>query len=66
MAVLTNISTGYFVNRTPVMWAVLISSALTAISPLLMAIINPQLSYWDMAFIAQVRKLATYNILLSP
>lgn len=54
MAVLTNISTGYFINRTPVIWAVLISSALTAVSPLLMAIVDPKLPYWDMAFVAQV------------
>lgn len=53
-AVTTNVSTGYFVNRMPVMWVVLASSALSAISPLLMAVINPQWPYWYMAFIAQV------------
>jgi hypothetical protein len=53
-AILTNISTGYFVNRMSVIWVVSISSALTTISPLLMALIDPQLPYWDMAFTAQV------------
>jgi hypothetical protein len=65
MAVITNISTGYFVNRMPVMWVVLISSALSAISPLLMAIIDPQWPYWYMAFIAQVSKLIAYSVFSS-
>ncbi len=66
MAILTNISTGYFVNRMLVMWVVLISSALSAISPLLMAVIDLQWPYWYMAFIAQVSKLTTYDVLSSP
>jgi hypothetical protein len=53
-AVISNITTGYFVNRMPVMWVVLTSAILTAISPLLMALINPQWPYWYMAFTAQV------------
>lgn len=53
-AVLTNVSTGYFVNRMPVMWMVLFSCGLSALSPLLMAIINPRWPYWYMAFFAQV------------
>jgi hypothetical protein len=65
MAVLANVSTGYFVNRMPVMWVVLVSSALSAISPLLMAVVDPQWPYWYMAFIAQVSKLTTYNVLSS-
>ena len=60
-AVLSNISTGYFVNRMPVMWVVLISSAFTAVSPLLMAVIDPQWPYWYMAFTAQVSE--AYNII---
>jgi hypothetical protein len=46
--------TGYFVNRISVTWVVLISAALTAVSPLLMALIDPQYPYWYMAFTAQV------------
>lgn len=49
-----NISTGYFVNRMPVVWIVLASCGLTSISPMLMAIINPRWTYWKMAFFAQV------------
>jgi hypothetical protein len=53
-AVLTNVSTGYFVNRMPVMWMVLIACGLSALSPVLMAVINPHWPYWYMAFFAQV------------
>ena len=60
-AVLTNVSTGYFVNRMPVMWMVLVSCGLSALSPLLLAIINPRWPYWYMAFFAQVSiKLDAY------
>ena len=53
-AVLSNITTGYFVNRISVTWVVLTSSVLTALSPLLMALIDSGYSYWRMAFTAQV------------
>ncbi|KAK4500143.1 hypothetical protein PRZ48_008329 [Zasmidium cellare] len=53
-AVAINISIGYFVNRLPVMLVVLAASAITALSPLLMAVIKPQWPYWYMAFTAQV------------
>lgn len=53
-AVLVNISIGYFVNRLPVMLVVLTASAISALSPLLMAVIKPQWPYWYMAFTAQV------------
>ncbi|KAK1236902.1 hypothetical protein MKX08_007850 [Trichoderma sp. CBMAI-0020] len=50
---LTNISTGIFVNRMPVMWSVLISSTISAVAPLLMALIHPEWPYWYDAFFAQ-------------
>lgn len=53
-AVVINISIGYFVNRLPVLSVVLTASAITAISPLLMAVIKPEWPYWYMAFTAQV------------
>jgi hypothetical protein len=59
MAVITNVSTGFFVNRMSVMWVVLVSSGLSAISPLLMAVIDPQWPYWYMAFFAQVSNLSS-------
>ncbi|QIW94965.1 hypothetical protein AMS68_000483 [Peltaster fructicola] len=52
-AVLINISIGYFVNRLPVMLVVSTAAAVTALSPLLMAVIRPQWPYWYMAFPAQ-------------
>lgn len=64
-AVLSNLTTGYFVNRISVTWVVLISAALTAISPLLMALIDPQYPYWSMAFTAQVSEARTYCKLVS-
>jgi hypothetical protein len=63
MAVITNVSTGYFVNRMPVIWVVLVSSGLSAISPLLMAVIDPQWPYWYMAFFAQVSRLVISTLL---
>jgi MFS family permease len=65
MAVITNVSTGYFVNRMPVLWVVLVSSGLSAISPLLMALINPQWSYWYAAFFAQALQLLSLNVLFT-
>jgi hypothetical protein len=63
MAVLINISTGFFVGRMPIMWVVLAAAAFSAISPLLMALIDPKWPYWYMAFIAQVYKL-TRSVLI--
>lgn len=65
MAVMTNISTGYFVNRMSVMWVVLVSSGLSAISPVLMAVIDPQWPYWYMAFFAQLLQLLSLNVLFT-
>ena len=65
MAVITNISTGYFVNRVSVMWVVLVSSGLSAISPVLMAVIDPQWPYWYMAFFAQLLQLLSLNVLFT-
>ena len=56
-AVLINVSIGYFVNRLPIMLVLLAASAITALSPLLMAVIKPQWPYWYMAFTAQVRQI---------
>lgn len=38
----------------PVMWSVLISSTISAVAPLLMALIHPEWPYWYDAFFAQV------------
>lgn len=55
--IVTNFTTGYFVNKLPAMYAVLSTSILCAVSPLLMAVINPSWPYWYDAFFAQVSPL---------
>lgn len=55
VGVAINFAVGYFIHRIPAMWLVLIASALCAISPLLMALIDPAWPYWYCAFPAQVR-----------
>ncbi len=55
---LTSISTGIFVNRMPVLWTVLISSVMSTIAPLLMAIVRIDQPYWENAFFGQVNKQA--------
>lgn len=62
---LTNLSTGVFVNRMPVMWTVLISSGISAIGPLIMAFIQPEWLYWYDAFFAQVSRLTASGGLAS-
>ncbi|KAF5602382.1 aminotriazole resistance protein [Fusarium subglutinans] len=49
-----NFTTGLVVHRIPAIWLVVITSVLTAISPLLMALIDPAWTYWTAAFFAQV------------
>ena len=54
LGVLTNFVTGYFVNKVSTVYAILITSGLCAVAPLLMAVINPRWPYWYDAFLAQV------------
>lgn len=54
IGVILNVTTGYFVDRAPVFWLVLISTTLTAGAPLLMALIDPHWTYWKGAFFAQI------------
>ncbi|KAL6815041.1 major facilitator superfamily domain-containing protein [Trichoderma sp. SZMC 28015] len=62
---LTNISTGIFVNRMPVMWSVLVSSTLSTVAPLLMALIKPSWPYWYDAFFAQILAPLSCDILFT-
>ncbi|KFY22703.1 hypothetical protein V493_06382 [Pseudogymnoascus sp. VKM F-4281 (FW-2241)] len=48
----TNFLTGWLVKRVRADILVLISASISALSPLLMAIINPTASYWTYAFFA--------------
>jgi len=54
VGIILNLSTGYFVDRASPFWLILVSSLLTAGSPLLMALIKPAWPYWWGAFPAQV------------
>ncbi|KAK6368450.1 hypothetical protein LTR64_006604 [Lithohypha guttulata] len=49
-----NLVTGYIVDRAPAFWLLLVAMTITAVAPLLMALISPQLSYWRGAFFAQL------------
>ncbi|KAK0707298.1 major facilitator superfamily domain-containing protein, partial [Lasiosphaeris hirsuta] len=52
--VVTNILTGIYVNRMPVMWTVLATAVLSAAAPLLMATARIDQRYWENAFFAQI------------
>lgn len=54
LGIITNIVTGWFVNKVPAIYTVLVASALCAVAPLLMAVIDPEWPYWYDAFFAQV------------
>ena len=54
LGTMLNIVTGLIVDKFPVMYLVLISSALSAMAPLLMAINSPRWPYWYAAFPAQL------------
>ncbi|OPB41125.1 MSF transporter [Trichoderma guizhouense] len=62
---LANISTGIFVNRMPVMWSILVSSTLSTVAPLLMALVNPSWPYWYDAFFAQILAPLSCDILFT-
>jgi MFS family permease len=49
---LTNFATGWLVKRVRADILVFSSAAVTAVAPLLMAIVNPAWSYWTCAFLA--------------
>lgn len=51
---LLNLTTGFFVDRIPALWIVTVSSVLCAGAPLLMAVVQPEWTYWANAFVAQV------------
>ena len=54
LAAILNLVTGLIVDKFPVIYLVLTSSALGAIAPLLMAINSPSWPYWYAAFPAQL------------
>lgn len=54
LAAILNLVTGLVVDKFPVVYLVLISSALGAVAPLLMAVNSPSWPYWYAAFPAQI------------
>lgn len=54
VGVVLNFTMGLFVDKIPALWIVIVSSALCAGSPLLMAFAQPQQTYWANAFVAQL------------
>tara|TARA_R110002003_G_scaffold37_6_gene2160 strand:- start:8986 stop:9633 length:648 start_codon:yes stop_codon:yes gene_type:complete len=52
--VVINIVVGFFVHRVPARWLVAGSAMICALSPMMMALMNPDWSYWYLAFWAQI------------
>ncbi|KAH7127585.1 major facilitator superfamily domain-containing protein [Dactylonectria macrodidyma] len=49
-----NFTTGLVVHKIPAVWLTVVTSLLSAGAPLLMALVQPQWTYWTCAFFAQV------------
>lgn len=62
---LLNLGTGLVVHRIPALWLVMISSLLCAGGPLLMAVIQPQWTYWANAFVAQLLQPISVDVMFT-
>jgi MFS family permease len=49
-----NLTVGLFVHRVPARWLVAVSSLLCSAAPFIMALVNPEWSYWYLEFWAQI------------
>jgi len=65
VGVALNFTTGLVVHRIPAIWLIVITSILTAVSPLLMAVTNPSWTYWTTAFFAQVLMPVSIDVLFT-
>jgi MFS family permease len=65
LGTILNLTTGLFVHRISAIYLVLISSALSAGAPLLMALINPEWPYWYNAFFAQILQPLSADVLFT-
>lgn len=54
IGILVNLSMGLFVHRIPAIWVVTLTSILSAVAPVLMAVLQPSWPYWGNAFVAQL------------
>jgi MFS family permease len=65
MGAILNLSVGIFVDKVPARWLVAVSSLLCAGSPLLMAMADPEWSYWYMEFWAQALAPMSADVLVT-
>ncbi|KAH7038358.1 major facilitator superfamily domain-containing protein [Microdochium trichocladiopsis] len=65
VGVLVGLVCGLLVDRFRALWLISISAAMTALSPLLMAVVDPQWPYWQGAFAAQLLCPLSANILFT-
>lgn len=65
IGVVLNVTTGFFVDRVPAFWLVTVSSLLCAGSPLLMAVIKPESTYWANGFVAQLLQPTSFDVLFT-
>jgi MFS family permease len=65
VGVALNFTTGLVVHKIPAIWLIVITSALTAASPLLMALTDPAWTYWTTAFLAQVLMPVSIDVLFT-
>jgi MFS family permease len=65
MGAILNLTVGMFVDKVPARWLVAVSSMLCAGAPLLMAIADPEWSYWYMEFWAQTLAPMSADVLVT-
>ncbi|KAJ6446940.1 integral membrane protein [Purpureocillium lavendulum] len=65
VGVALNFTTGLVVHKIPAVWLIVITCLLTAGSPLLMALIQPQSTYWTGAFFAQILMPFSVDVLFT-
>ncbi|EHA25612.1 hypothetical protein ASPNIDRAFT_190128 [Aspergillus niger ATCC 1015] len=58
-----NLIVGLFVHRVPAFWIVTAATIVCAVSPLLMALVQPSTPYWGNAFVAQVLQPVSFGAL---
>lgn len=58
-----NLIVGLFVHRVPAFWIVTAATIVCAVSPLLMALVQPSTPYWGNAFFAQVLQPVSFGAL---
>lgn len=60
-----NLVTGLIIHRVPAAWLLVITSALSAVSPLLMAVIDRSWPFWYDAFFAQLLQPMSVDVLFT-